>query len=255
MHRLIDGKKEQMLARESFRSKLAELEDATTKKKEKKSDKKLKKQDPDYPNRLSCMVYPEEPFKNNWDLLITITLVFTCLVVPVRIAFSWEDDLKWMIINYTIDFVFIIDILITFNSAYYDDDFKIVDNRKILAKEYLTSWFLIDVLAVIPFDQLSSISSNDMGAINKLTRIYKLTKLTRLIRIMKLFKKSSGSIFKHATELLKISAGFERLFGFFMSFFLLCHIVGCLWLMVALLATGDDNSTWIDPYSDLSEFE
>jgi len=87
-----------------------------------------------------------------------------------------------------------------------------------------------------------------------LGRIYKLAKLTRLIRIMKLFKKTQSSIFKQAQEFLKISSGFERLFNFFLTFFLICHIVGCLWVLAANMA-GEKSETWIGPYSTMDKVD
>jgi len=77
------------------------------------------------------------------------------LLTPFRLAFGdLEDPLEWMIINYTIDICFLIDIIIIFNSAFYDGEFIVVEDRKIIAKEYLRGWFLIDLLAIIPFDLL-----------------------------------------------------------------------------------------------------
>jgi len=58
--------------------------------------------------------------------------------------------------NYAIDVLFLVDILINFNTAYTSDAFDIVDDRKQIAKEYLQGWFTIDVLAIIPFDLLTA---------------------------------------------------------------------------------------------------
>jgi hypothetical protein len=52
-----------------------------------------------------------------------------------------------------VDGVFLIDIIIIFNTAFYDNDFKIIENRKIIAKKYLSGWFTIDIVAIIPFDK------------------------------------------------------------------------------------------------------
>mmetsp|Transcript_28158 Transcript_28158/g.42618 ORF Transcript_28158/g.42618 Transcript_28158/m.42618 type:complete len:137 (+) Transcript_28158:594-1004(+) len=136
------------------------------------------------------MVYPEDVFKRVWDVFICLTLIFTCLVVPVRIAFSTEDTAFWSFVNYSIDFVFVLDILLTFNVALYDSNMQIIDNRKKIAKIYMKTWFSIDLLAVIPFDLILQASGNsELGHFTKLSRMYKLTKLSRLFRVIKLFKK------------------------------------------------------------------
>ena len=50
--------------------------------------------------------------------------------------------------------LFAIDIVVIFNSAYYEDEIDLIDNRKKIACKYMKGWFTIDVLSVIPFDNL-----------------------------------------------------------------------------------------------------
>ena len=82
-------------------------------------------------------------------------LIMTCIVTPIRIAFYESDDLKWTIINYTIDGLFFVDIIVSFSSAFYNEDFKIVDDRCIIVKEYMRGWFLIDLLSIFPFTPIA----------------------------------------------------------------------------------------------------
>ena len=55
---------------------------------------------------------------------------------------------------YTIDVSFLIDIFVTFNTAFYDHDNDMIDNRHTIASSYLFGWFTIDLVAIIPFDIL-----------------------------------------------------------------------------------------------------
>jgi len=140
--------------------------------------------------RKSFLLYPEDRFKHVWDIFVTFVLIFTCLVIPVRIAFTTEDTTFWVFMNLFIDLAFVLDIILAFSTAVYDSSMQIIDDRKEIAKEYLRTWFLIDLLGVVPFDQLSKLTgNNEVGRVAKLSRMYKLTKLTRLVRVMKLFKK------------------------------------------------------------------
>lgn len=52
---------------------------------------------------------------------------------------------------YIFEYVFRIEILINFMSAFYDQDFILVDNLKKIANNYLRGWFILDLLTVIPF--------------------------------------------------------------------------------------------------------
>ena len=75
------------------------------------------------------MVYPEDRFIEIWDGIMAFVLILTCFVTPIRIAFYANDELIWIIINYTIDLLFFADIVIIFNTAFYDEDFQIIENR------------------------------------------------------------------------------------------------------------------------------
>lgn len=76
--------------------------------------KRMKERD----DRKPYMFYPEDSDKANWDLFITLILVYTCVATPARIAFSTEDTVGWAIVRWLVDFLFLVDIIIIFNSAY-----------------------------------------------------------------------------------------------------------------------------------------
>ena len=73
-----------------------------------------------------------------------------------------------------------------------------VQDRKVIAKSYIGSWFLIDVVAIIPFD-VFLVGSNNINEIVRITRIgrmYKLVKLTKLFKIFKIMKEKN-KMFKY----------------------------------------------------------
>lgn len=94
--------------------------------------------------------------------------------------------------------MFLMEIVFSFNTAFYSEDFEIIDSRKEIARNYLNGWFIIDLFAIIPFEfifwKLSNLGQYN-GAIKiiRLCKIYKLIKLSRLVKLMKVFK--SGNTF------------------------------------------------------------
>lgn len=104
--------------------------------------------------KKSCMIYPNNVLKSQWDTIITLVLIFTCMVTPYRIAFVENDSSQWAAINIIIDFLFLIDMILCFMAAYYTEDFELVEDRKIIAKSYLMGWFMIDFLAIFPFERV-----------------------------------------------------------------------------------------------------
>ena len=84
-----------------------------------------------------------------------------------------------------------------------------------------------------------------MFKIARIGRMYKLIKLTRLLKMLKLVKERSR-IFKYINDLMKVGVGFERLFFFLLIFFMLSHIVSCLWVLTASF-NETKAGTWLDP--------
>ena len=81
-----------------------------------------------------CLFYPDDTFKIRWDLFSTFVLLVTCIMTPLSIAFNQTEpshilESPVMITEYVIDLIFFIDILITFNSAYYEHDVDLIENR------------------------------------------------------------------------------------------------------------------------------
>ena len=198
-------------------------------------------------HKKKWLLYPEDQIKIYWDLFITSVLLISCMITPYRIAFGEiEEPLHWMIVNYTIDGFFLVDIFIIFNSAYYDEEFVIVEDRCTIGKTYLSGWFIIDFLAIFPFDQLFNADNyGELARIARFGRMYKLIKMTRLLRILKIVKERT-KLLKYLNEILKIGLGFERLFFFAMIFFILCHFITCIWVLTCQMQEDPFKNTWMD---------
>ena len=79
------------------------------------------------------MFYPEDSAKANWDLFVTLILVFTCIMTPVNMAFDDELGVEWDWILGIIDGFLLIDVILTFNTAIDDEDLRIIEDYKTIA--------------------------------------------------------------------------------------------------------------------------
>lgn len=82
--------------------------------------------------------------------------------------------------------MFFIDIILNFFSAYYEK-FVLIDKRTKIACKYLKSWFLIDLVCIIPFNLIFEDSAN-YGKLVRLTRISKMYRLVKMMRFLKMIK-------------------------------------------------------------------
>jgi hypothetical protein len=104
--------------------------------------------------------------------------------VPVRIAFEKDDiPIGWIISDYIMDGLFIIDIIINFNTALESDSGDLITSRKVISVEYFKTWFLIDFVSSIPVTFLYEV----LG-INSNTRFLKFAKIPRIFRILRVLK-------------------------------------------------------------------
>lgn len=81
-------------------------------------------------------------------------------------AIIWFDVNIFTKINFSfpllaVDVTFVIDILINFRTTFVNGQDEVVSHPGRIAIHYLTGWFLIDLVAAIPFDLLLVGSDTD----------------------------------------------------------------------------------------------
>ena len=106
-----------------------------------------------------CIIMSNSIPKIFWDVWILILLILVCLVVPWRLAFYDENSFNWMIAYFSIDFFFLLDIILTFFTSVSDDqNIGEIVNKKQIAIIYLKSWFWVDLISIFPLDMINLLS-------------------------------------------------------------------------------------------------
>ena len=88
-----------------------------------------------------------------WDLLVGFIIIWTVVITPYRIAFS-VDMPDLVVVDWIVDSIFWLDIIICFRCGYLDANEQLVDNPKEIAIHYFKFWFWIDFLSAFPFDKI-----------------------------------------------------------------------------------------------------
>ena len=112
----------------------------------------------------------------------------------------------------------------------------LVTEKRKIALMYLKSWFIIDLISIIPIDYILQNSSTKLGNFAKFSafsRFPKLTRLFRIIRMTKMFRicKDRKRIKKGVGDWLKLSANSERIIIFCAVIAFICHVLTCLWVI------------------------
>ena len=102
---------------------------------------------------------PDGQFKKYWDIIMIFLLFYVAILMPFNVCFiraiPGAGITNQDYFDMGIDCLFGIDILVNFISAYEDENTGIptIDPKKI-SSNYVSSWFIFDLVAIIPFSLL-----------------------------------------------------------------------------------------------------
>ena len=190
------------------------------------------------------MLYPDKNSKIFWDLFVSTILLMSCLITPFDLAFPHISDeyFGYYCFTLSLDCMFLIDIIINFLSATQDDTFVMVDKRSEIFINYIKGWFIIDVVAILPFEAMFATTSNANSLIRiaRIGKLYKLIKIFRLLRLVKLVKQS-GKISNKFNNTFKMTKHQEKISFFFVIFVMFSHFAGCMWIFIAEMSHSEEH--------------
>ncbi|XP_015983931.2 potassium voltage-gated channel subfamily H member 6 isoform X2 [Rousettus aegyptiacus] len=179
------------------------------------------------------------PFKAVWDWLILLLVIYTAVFTPYSAAFllSHQDESRRGDCSYTcspltvvdliVDIMFVVDIVINFRTTYVNTNDEVVSHPRRIAVHYFKGWFLIDMVAAIPFDLLIFRTGSD-----ETTTLIGLLKTARLLRLVRV-----------ARKLDRYSEyGAAVLFLLMCTFALIAHWLACIWY-----AIGNVERPYLEP--------
>ena len=99
------------------------------------------------------ILMPSSSFYMVWQLIMIILIGYFATYIPFEIAFlAINDTVFCTSIDYAIDAMFVFDIILNFFTAFEIEKTKRMEiSLKVISISYLSSWFLIDVIATFPF--------------------------------------------------------------------------------------------------------
>lgn len=90
------------------------------------------------------VILPESVAKRRFDLLIMALVVWNVVKIPYDIAFipdgnTWSG---WVVVEYLVDILFVIDVALSFNTAFVDAEGNYVMDKAKIRNRYLHTWFI-----------------------------------------------------------------------------------------------------------------
>ncbi|KAH8867498.1 Potassium voltage-gated channel subfamily H member 6 [Schistosoma japonicum] len=197
------------------------------------------------------------PVKAVWDWLVLLFVIYTAVFTPYAAAFLLPDAKRrrrhndgWgrysgltsyqnplQIIDLFVDIMFIVDIFINFRTTYVNRNDELVSHPGQIAIHYFKGWFLIDVVAAIPFDLLLFGAETD-----EMATLIGLLKTARLLRLVRVVRKLDRYSEYGAAVLLLLMA----------TFVLIAHWLACIWYAIGNVERQQFNVRigWLDQLAE-----
>ncbi|CAI2735164.1 unnamed protein product [Schistosoma spindalis] len=197
------------------------------------------------------------PVKAVWDWLVLLFVIYTAVFTPYAAAFLLPDAKRkrrhndgWgrysgltsyqnplQIIDLFVDIMFIVDIFINFRTTYVNRNDELISHPGQIAIHYFKGWFLIDVVAAIPFDLLLFGAETD-----EMATLIGLLKTARLLRLVRVVRKLDRYSEYGAAVLLLLMA----------TFVLIAHWLACIWYAIGNVERQQFNVRigWLDQLAE-----
>jgi len=178
------------------------------------------------------VIDPSHKYKQIWDACVGVIICFSVAVVPLRLGFDMPMSPEWLVIDWVTDVIFFVDIIVTFRTAYLDDNMLLVTVPSMIKKKYLSFWFAIDLLSTIPIDKIVEflLAADGSDGLRSL-KLIRIIRLVRLLKLVKLLKIDMSAL----EEVIEIDETVQKTFSLFGFLFGLAHFFGCFWNMSSLV--------------------
>ncbi|OMJ88998.1 hypothetical protein SteCoe_8913 [Stentor coeruleus] len=189
---------------------------------------------------------PNSKIKIIWDLLLILILVYASIFIPLELAFGMFTQGIWYNLNTVTDIIFGLDLIFTFNTGIINESGEIITDRKIIAKAYLKSWFIIDFISCFPFEAVHFSEKKEENSVfyNHFFRFLRFNRLYRISRLFKILKKLKiSSNYGLSTTKGNIVKASMRFVYFFLTLIFSVHFLGCFWLYLYTIQ-GNTVSSW-----------
>jgi hypothetical protein len=95
------------------------------------------------------IIQPEYLFKLIFDLTGFCLIIGQAVIVPLSISFNFSST-NIQNFNYLCDIFFILDIVLYFNTGFYQEGI-LITNRKSICFNYIKGWLAFDIVSSFPY--------------------------------------------------------------------------------------------------------
>ena len=161
-------------------------------------------------------------------------VILNCFYIPLLASFPMHKEVR--VIPALINLYFILDILMTMRTAYYSKGLLITSSRKIL-RNTLRPWLLVDIIALVA--GLFYLVDEDSQLLLYIT-FFTLLRAAKIGRYLQLIEDHF--------QFSRSTSGFLKLLKLVLSIFIVAHVGGCVFHIIAWTRSKDEPDTWLRLY-------
>lgn len=167
--------------------------------------------------------HPEARSTQIWDITSFFFIIWVAFVVPFRLGFDVEVDIASFAfaVDTIVDTFFLVDVFFQFRTAYLLPSGFLEVRFEEIAKKYMGSWFIVDLVASLPLTYVALIyqasKTDDSGPSDNLSfaKTLRMVRLAKMLRVARL-KRIVG---RHAS-LVEFSAYMNSIVTFFIILYI-----------------------------------
>ena len=204
--------------------------------------------------KLSFFIRPESRFIIFFDFLINFCSLYYLIYIPYYLGsneFYCKNDYffnKENLFELFVDLIYFIDLILPFFIAFYNFDEILKTDFKDISKNYLSGWFILDLIQVIPFKTIIKLLDKKCKKIEFFNNplyhkdYYYLLLCIRMLKIFKVLSKNKFlELLSRFLNEIEYFSNYLTIYESILIFFIAIHIVSNIFIFIA----RNDYPNWI----------
>lgn len=197
------------------------------------------------------IIRPDTMWKSVFDVFILFLVAYSCSSNILFITFPIERSLGFEVIYWIVEVFFYLDFLLNWFQGYEDiEQHRNVFEFKKIAERYARGWFVVDFVAVFPFQVLLPSQNAQLTKMFRLPRMLRIQKLFDTRNVKRLIKSFQGKVEK-TSEIVEIynKLNIYKLLRLLIMLTLFTYFLGCFWYLISSAQDADDEDTWFTVFN------
>ncbi|CAJ1335513.1 unnamed protein product [Effrenium voratum] len=194
--------------------------------------------------KLQLPMSPNAPIRLSWDVASMILISYDVWWIPLQ-CFDPAEDFFTTMMGWISLVFWTLDMFATLMVGYFDDGELILSPKKIACR-YLKTWFLPDLIVVLPdwFTRLVNTEGGDgLATAARMIKGFRAIRILRLLRLLKLQRLMNMVYDLIDSEYMFIVFTMIRLI---VAITVLNHVIACIWYLVGYLTMQAGMPNWLE---------